>query len=203
VRTSDPTQTFPVRQSICKNIKPRTTQYALTCNPAKVNLSLWLIHWAPHLEYVLGSGAIAPFTPHGRGWYCANCMYLVQDRRFCECLDSEINHFSQLTNGTCAFWSEESWIESIGYLESNDSTKQSPGGKVTISLEFITAIIIKNTSLWGMTCSLVVHPRFGGTYCFHLQGRRVSHTSNKKQMIRLCIAYISILKMTWVCSSET
>jgi hypothetical protein len=39
---------------------------------------------------------------------------------------------------------------------------------------------VKNVFFWDMTPgSLIFHQFFGGTYCFHLQGRRMSHATSK------------------------
>jgi hypothetical protein len=47
---------------------------------------------------------------------------------------------------------------------------------IFVGFEVLTAVIMKSTIFWDITpCSLLrVNRRFGGTYCLHLQGRRIS-----------------------------
>jgi hypothetical protein len=62
---------------------------------------------------------------------------------------------------------------------------------------------------WDVTlCNPIeVRRSFGGTYCLHLQSRRVSQTSNQqetgKQLLVTSLAYLSTRKMEAVRSSET
>jgi hypothetical protein len=50
--------------------------------------------------------------------------------------------------------------------------------------------LLRNSILWNiMACSPVkFNGRFGGTYQFHVQGRRVSQARNKQQAEQLAIA---------------
>jgi hypothetical protein len=54
--------------------------------------------------------------------------------------------------------------------------------------EVLTVVAIKNTVFWNvMPCSLVeVYQLISGTYCLHLQGRRVSHAGNREKMVAVC-----------------
>jgi hypothetical protein len=50
------------------------------------------------------------------------------------------------------------------------------GGIAQVGFEVLTAVVMKSTAFWDITqCSLLkVNRRFGGTYCLHLQGRKLS-----------------------------
>jgi hypothetical protein len=52
--------------------------------------------------------------------------------------------------------------------------------KISVGFEVLTAVVMKSTIFWDITpCSpLSIHRRFGGTYRFHLQGRK-NKFSNK------------------------
>jgi hypothetical protein len=65
--------------------------------------------------------------------------------------------------------------------------------------------------LLNLKFSRAVHRLFEGTYCLHLQGRKVSHASTK-QKAEICICYLllggrfaysSTLRREAVCSTET
>jgi hypothetical protein len=58
------------------------------------------------------------------------------------------------------------------------------------SFEVLTAITVN-----VMSCSLVVHRRFGGTYCINLQGRRVSQANNAHFLLLCFLDYSSTMKM--------
>jgi hypothetical protein len=47
---------------------------------------------------------------------------------------------------------------------------------IFVRFEVLSAVTMKRTIFWDVTlCSPVdVHQRFGGTYCLHLQGQKVS-----------------------------
>jgi hypothetical protein len=46
---------------------------------------------------------------------------------------------------------------------------------VLVKSEVFTAVTMKNAVFWDVTlCSSCVNRRFGGTYCLHLQGRKIS-----------------------------
>jgi hypothetical protein len=68
---------------------------------------------------------------------------------------------------------------------------------------------MKSTIFWDITpCSpLKVNRRFGGTYCLHLQGRRISRARrlclSPAYTLVSCAAYSTTLKMDAICSSET
>jgi hypothetical protein len=50
------------------------------------------------------------------------------------------------------------------------------------NVEVLTAVAMKRAVIWYVTlCQLVdVHQNFGRTNCLHLQGQRVSHSSNQQ-----------------------
>jgi hypothetical protein len=50
-----------------------------------------------------------------------------------------------------------------------------------VGFEVLTAVIMKITIFWDITpCSpLSVNRRFGGTYCLHLQGRKISRARSQ------------------------
>jgi hypothetical protein len=49
--------------------------------------------------------------------------------------------------------------------------------------EVLTSVTTKNTVFWVVTpCSSEIAPRFGGTYLFHLQGRKVSQARNQQNL---------------------
>jgi hypothetical protein len=53
-----------------------------------------------------------------------------------------------------------------------------------VAFEVPTAVYMKCTIRWGViTCNLIVHRRFGGTYCLHLQDLRVSQTTSKNHCL--------------------
>jgi hypothetical protein len=62
-----------------------------------------------------------------------------------------------------------------------------------------------STLSWDATpCSLIeICRRFGGTYCFHLQGRRVRQGSKAERVNAACLNYSSILKIEAIRLSET
>jgi hypothetical protein len=71
-----------------------------------------------------------------------------------------------------------------------------------VGIEILTAVVMKSTIFWDITpCSpLEVNRRFGGTYRFHLQGRRISGARNQPESrwqaeLVPCSAYSSTLKM--------
>jgi hypothetical protein len=58
-------------------------------------------------------------------------------------------------------------------------------------LEVLKAVVIKSTILWDITpCSpLSVNLRFGGTYRFHFQGKKIIWTRNQREsMLQACHA---------------
>jgi len=45
---------------------------------------------------------------------------------------------------------------------------------MAIGVDVLTAVIMKNDILWGQYSLTEIYQCFRGTYCFHLQVRRVS-----------------------------
>jgi hypothetical protein len=51
---------------------------------------------------------------------------------------------------------------------------------ICVGTEVLTQVSMKSAASWDISCSPVeVHRRFGGTYCFHLQGRSVSRARKR------------------------
>jgi hypothetical protein len=80
---------------------------------------------------------------------------------------------------------------------------------ICLGFEVFTAVVMKSTIFWDITrCSLLnANRRFRGTYCLHLQCRRISHARNHRESrwqaeLSLSPAYSSTLKMEAICSSE-
>jgi hypothetical protein len=78
--------------------------------------------------------------------------------------------------------------------------------------EVLTAVVMKSTVFWDITpySSLNVNQRFGGTYCLHLQGQRISWARSQHEsrwqaeaLLVSCLAYSSTLKMEPICSFRT
>jgi hypothetical protein len=77
----------------------------------------------------------------------------------------------------------------------------------------LRSVVMKISIFWDITpCSLVkVNRHFGGTYCLHLQGRRISQTKNQHQICfafcllqaNFLLGYSSSLKMKAICFSKT
>jgi hypothetical protein len=57
-----------------------------------------------------------------------------------------------------------------------NSSKETRNKKVHVGFEVLKAVIMKSTIIWDLTLCipLKVNRRFGGTYLFHLKGRRIS-----------------------------
>jgi hypothetical protein len=48
-----------------------------------------------------------------------------------------------------------------------------------------TVLYLKNAVFWDVApCSSCVIRRFGGTYCLHIQGRKISHTGSGLRLVR-------------------
>jgi hypothetical protein len=72
--------------------------------------------------------------------------------------------------------------------------------------------MVNSTVFWYVTpcCPVGINRLPRGTYCFHLQGRRVSQVNNKQDLclmlallLEVCFTYSSIMKIETVRSSET
>jgi hypothetical protein len=61
-----------------------------------------------------------------------------------------------------------------------------------VGFEVFTALVMKSTIFWDITpCNpLKVNRRFGGTYCLHLQGRKISRARNQleSRLVTYCDA---------------
>jgi hypothetical protein len=53
---------------------------------------------------------------------------------------------------------------------------------ITVKFEIFTAMTMKNAVFWDVAlCRSCVNRRFGGTYCFYLQDRKVNQVNNGKK----------------------